>query len=489
MIAPSTPAVSPGRLLLPPWLLVAAAVGGAAVAGVAMTVDVRLGIGAALGICYVPIVLLNLQLAIVLWIPFSALVAADPMNVGPLGGMMILVAWFGTVATRASTAATLIVEHRHLLIVVGALVLWVMLSMAWAQVAPVGDDLFFQWVIAGFLMLVLSTTLTDPMYLRLAAAAFVLGMVISVGLGLFGGAVQTTELDRAVGGIGDANVLAAGIMPAIVLAGGLALGSGRLGVGLLVLAAVAFLTIGLVASGSRGGFVAALVGAVAMLMLAKRHRAWVVALLLCVVGAAAAWFSVDTAAWERISDISGGGTGTGRSELWAAAWHMWQDHPVVGVGLDAFRDNASAYVRELGPIEFASFLTEQPKVVHNTYLQLLVETGIVGLALYVIVVVASLRYAWRAAILFERSGDLAMATLSRAVIGAGIAMLAGITFISEAPDRRLWILLAMGPALLASARLEARVGIKATEETRPGTAPRDQLSRRPVRISAPRPDA
>ena len=456
------------------------------IAGVAMTVDVRLGIGATLGLSYVPIVLLNLQLAIVLWIPFSALIAADPMNVGPLGGMMILVAWFGTLAIRASTAAALVVEHRHLLLGVGTLVLWVMVSMAWAQEAPLGEDLFFQWAIAGFVMLVLSTSLIDPVYLRLAAAAFVVGMVVSVGLGLFGGAVQTTELDRAVGGIGDANVLAAGIMPAIVLAAGLAFGSRRLGVGLLALAGVVFLTIGLVGTGSRGGFVAAIVGAIAMLVLAKRHRAWVVALLLCVVGVAAAWLSVDTAAWERISDISGGGTGTGRSELWAAAWHMWQDHPLIGVGLDAFRDNASAYVRDLGPIEFASFLTEQPKVVHNTYLQLLVETGIVGFTLYVAVIVGSLRCAWRAALLFERLGDFGMATLSRAAIGAVLAMLAGITFISAASDRRLWILLALGPALLASARLEGKDEMLARKETR--TAPHE-LARQPRRTPALRPDA
>ena len=442
--------------VVPPWMIVLGAAGAAALTGSAMTVDVRLGIGAALGIAYVPIVLINLQLAIVLWIPFSFLIAADPMNAGPLGGVMIVVAWAGALAVRGSEVAALVVEHRNLLICVAALVLWVMTSMAWAQEAPIGESVFFEWIAAALVVLVISTALTSPRYLRLAAAAFVLGAVISVALGLVGGAVQTTELDRAVGGIGDANVLAAGIMPAIVVAAGLAAGSRRFGVGLLVLIAVVVLTIGLVATGSRGGFVAGLVGAAAMLALGRGHRAGLVVLLLCVIGAAAAWFSVDTAAWERVSDISGGGTGTGRSELWATAWQMWQDHPLVGVGLEAFRDNASSYVRELGPIEFASFLVEQPKVVHNTYLQLLAETGILGLALYLVVIFSSIRLAWRAALLFERIGDLSMATLSRAVIGALVAMLAGITFISAASDRRLWILLALGPALFASAKLQAR---------------------------------
>jgi hypothetical protein len=42
--------------------------------------------------------------------------------------------------------------------------------------------------------------------------------------------------------------------------------------------------------------------------------------------------------------------------------------------------------------------------------------------------------------------------LARAVLVAGVGMLVSGVFISAGVDRRLWALLALGPALLAAAR-------------------------------------
>lgn len=444
-----------------------------------MVQSVQLGVAAVVALCYVPLALLNLRLAIVLWLPSVSLIAVSALDVGPnLGGMMILLAWFGALATRHSRLPALVARHARLLVTLGALVLWVLLSMAWAKQSPVGSEVFFGWLVAGAIVLVISTTLTDRRYLRLAAAAFVVGAVVSVAIGLIGGAVQETSA-RVVGGSGDPNFLAAGIVPAIVLAAGLGAGSPRLGVRLAALAAVAVLTIGLAGSESRGGFVAAIVAAVAVLVLAKRDRAWAVALLLCVVGVAIAWFSADPGAWQRLSDFN---ESNGRTELWSVALQMWQDHPFAGVGLHAFVDNAAGYVRELGSLKYAEFITEQPKVVHNTYLELLAETGVVGLGLFLGVVAGSLRGAWRAASRFERSGDMAMAALSRSVIAGVVAMLVSSAFISGATDRRLWVLLALGPALLACATHQ--VHRSDSDSTVEGSARRIRSLRRGVRPPA-----
>lgn len=78
-----------------------------------------------------------------------------------------------------------------------------------------------------------------------------------------------------------------------------------------------------------------------------------------------------------------------------------------------------------------------------------------GFALYLSVVMIMLRCAWRAAGRFERLGDTAMASLSRAVIVGVLAMLTAALFISSQTDRRIWVLLAMGPALLAASRRQA----------------------------------
>jgi O-antigen ligase len=233
-----------------------------------------------------------------------------------------------------------------------------------------------------------------------------------------------------------------------------------------VLAAVVFLAIGLATSRSRGGFVAVAVAAIAVLVLAKRHRAWALALLLCIVGAGAAWFSVDPGAWQRLSDFN---EETGRQELWGVAWQMWQDHPLFGVGLNGFIDHAAEYVRDLGPLDFAEFLTEEPKYVHNTYLQLLTEAGLVGLLVFLGIVAASLRRAWLAVTLFERSGDLVMSILSRSVIAALVSTLAAAFFLNAATDPRLWVMLALGPALLVCARSEASRADSGPAGSRPET--------------------
>jgi O-antigen ligase len=154
---------------------------------------------------------------------------------------------------------------------------------------------------------------------------------------------------------------------------------------------------------------------------------------------------------------------------------MWQDHPIVGVGLGGFIDNASDYVRAVGPLQFANFIAEQPHVVHNSYLEMLAETGIVGLGLYLAVVAACLRCAWRAAKRFEQAGDAAMAVLSRAVIVSVLSMLTAAFFISGETDRRAWVLLAFGPALLAATRSEAAseaaVGAGSRRSRRPWHGP------------------
>ena len=435
------------RVTIPPQLIFAAAMGSAAMAGAAMAFGVRPGLAVTLGACYAPLVLLNLQLAIVLWLPSVSLVAVAALGPGPnLAGAMIALAWLGTLASQRSSVRSALARNGRLLLTMAALVFWMLLSTAWAEQPRVGSDVFVGWLIAGGIVLVVSTTLNERRYVRLAVGAFVVGMIISVVIGL-GGAVEA-ETGRATGGVGDPNGLAAGIVPAVVLAAGLAAGSPRLLVRLAALSAIAVLTVGFATTESRGGFVGAVVAAAAVIVLAKRHRAWAVALVLCVVGIAAAWFSVDTAAWERLSDFN---SSTGRTDLWGVAGQMWQDNPVAGVGLEGFVDNAGGYVRELGPLEAAAFVVEQPRVVHNTYLELLAETGVPGLLLFLGVAWASVRAGLRAATMFDEDRDPPMAALSRAVVAGLVGMLAAAFFISDTNDRRLWVIMALGPALLACA--------------------------------------
>jgi len=478
------PAHAVAPLGLPRPLIVGAALAGSLAAGTAMAQSARLGLALAAGLCYASLILLNLRLGVVLWIPTVSLVAVAALDVGPnLAACLIMFAWLGAFAARYSNIPAAVVKNRHLLIAVAAAAAWALLSIAWTVRPRLGSDIFFGWLVAVAIVLVISTTLIDRRYLRWAAVAFVAGAVISVGIGLVGGAVQTPTsasqegAARLVGGSGDPNFLAAGIVPAIVLAFALAAGSAHPAARLAVLPVVAFLMAGLVASQSRGGMIAALVAALAALVLARRGRGWVVVGLLSMLGAAAAWYVVDPVAWERLLDFN---ESNGRGELWNVAWRMWQDHPVAGVGLQGFLDSAGGYARLLGPLEFSEFITEQPHVVHNSFLEMLAETGIVGLGLYLTVVAISLRCARRAVRLYERLGDVAMAALSKGVIVSVLASLTAAMFISSQTDRRFWVLVALGPALLGAA--ERRAGVRRDDDDDVVPVRATASARRPVAL-------
>jgi len=95
--------------------------------------------------------------------------------------------------------------------------------------------------------------------------------------------------------------------------------------------------------------------------------------------------------------------------------------------------------------------------VHNTYLQMFAETGIVGLGLYCGFVFAVLRVTWRASRRFAAIGDQRLETLTRAIFLAQAGFLVALLFLTAGNDNRCWVLLGLGvgSAVLAH-RLEAQ---------------------------------
>jgi O-antigen ligase len=89
--------------------------------------------------------------------------------------------------------------------------------------------------------------------------------------------------------------------------------------------------------------------------------------------------------------------------------------------------------------------------VHNTYLQLLAETGAIGLALYLLVVALALSASWRAATRFRSRGMGDMEALAQATFTAQVGILAASVFLSIGNDFRAWLLFGLGPALLGLA--------------------------------------
>jgi O-antigen ligase len=79
---------------------------------------------------------------------------------------------------------------------------------------------------------------------------------------------------------------------------------------------------------------------------------------------------------------------TGRTALWNTLLGYWADRPVLGYGLGGFwsaRHVEEIYRAQRWPVSEA----------HSTYVDVLLDSGVVGLALYLLVLATALRSATR----------------------------------------------------------------------------------------------
>ncbi len=209
--------------------------------------------------------------------------------------------------------------------------------------------------------------------------------------------------------------------------------------------------LGILLTVSRSGLVALGVAAIAAIIFSGRWRAKV-ALVSAGVAVFAVIYFVSFAPPEartRVSSIQGG---TGRSDIWKVAWRMSEQNPAKGVGAGNFRTSSIHYVIAPGILRRSDFLVNTQKVAHNVFLETLAELGIVGLTLLLILIVMLIRTLLAAIWQFVRNGDLKMEIIARAALIGLFGLLASLFFSSDQYNKQLWLLLALGPALLAIAR-------------------------------------
>jgi O-antigen ligase len=428
----------------------------AAVIGVALAIDLRIGIALLFAALFTPVIALNLPLAVGLWFPLVFLEGVPALNLaGKAGGLLITVAWLATARSWLPSRQHAPQAIRKILLALAALILWLTVSLVWAADAGTVLADLWHWYAVALLMLVVATTIRTSATVRLMLWAFAVGASFAVAEGLVSGGLSTSSDamaasgERLGGAQGDPNFLAAGIVPAMALALALMVTGRNTLERFLLGGLVGVLGVGLLASESRGGLLAAMAALIAAFFFFRHRRTAIAAFSLVLVGMVAVWSSVSPAAWQRATDFAGGGSG--RTELWTVAWRIALDNPVLGVGLNNYTTVSPEYVREPGVLTRTDLIVEKSEVVHSVYLQLAAEVGIVGLGLFALVVFLCLRGAWRAAAVFERQGDDELAVLSRGVLVAGIGLLAASVFISNGVDQRLWVLFGLAVSLLAIA--------------------------------------
>lgn len=291
-----------------------------------------------------------------------------------------------------------------------------------ATVCCVRDRRSLMWVLGGITAGALLVGLH-------AAFGYALGNSASVGFITSSGQV----VGRATAGFSQPNQLGGFLVVLVPLAiAGAALA--RRGRAIFVVAALAAAT-GVYVSFSRG----ALIGlALVPLIFLRGWRLWLVGPLVALVAIIAAPGLLK----ERFATLSSAGPDvTTRTDIWNAAVKVWEQHPLIGVGLGGFPE---AYAQ--APIPGKLFLPgstfEPPPHAHNVFLQLLAEEGILGFLAFAALLVVSARVTIR----LRAGPDRLERLLGSGLLAALAAFLAHNTFdvTLEDPQTGPYILVLLG---------------------------------------------
>jgi O-antigen ligase len=433
--------------------------GAAALVGLMAALEPKFAIAAAIAVAFMLLVVADVTVGLCLFVAVTFLdviPAFEGLSIAKAAGALLVLSWIATVATRRGHKG-LIATHPGLALALVLLACWPALSALWATdtFAAVGGAQ--RWALNLALVPIVFAAVREPRHVRWLFAIFVIGglaTALATIAGVGGVSVESEEGRLGSGAI-NPNALGGALVIASVFAG--ALGAARertISTRALWLLAGAVAAIGLAATLSRGALLGMAVAFLVAPLVAGPGRR-VPALLLGGIACAAIALSIvafvpETAA-QRLT--SSDHTGSGRTDIWRVGLRMAEDHPVVGVGSDNFAETSIRYLVRPGVIQMDEFIVDTPKVAHNVYLQVFAELGIVGLLLYLTVIGLCLRAALQAARNFHRRGDRSADLLARALVVALVGLLAATFFSSQLYSKQLYLLLALGPALLHISRM------------------------------------
>jgi O-antigen ligase len=426
--------------------------------GVGAGYNPKYALAAAFGLAFVAIVMVDVTLGLCAFTFLSflelLLVTEDKsFSFLKVAGFLLMISWLARISTRRDRSESFVAEHPQFTFILVGFLSWALLSASWAEVPAQAVDTTTRYFQNMILFLIVYTAIRKRTHVMWVTWAWLAGATFATVPAMLNPPTYEDDLTvRISGTIGDPNELAALLVAGVVFAGVLAaVTRDRPPLRLAAGGAVVLFLFGIFYTVSRGGLLALGVALIAACILAGRWRgrALVVAGLgvSIVVIYFASFAGLD--ARDRVTTVQGG---TGRSDLWKIGWRMFEDEPIRGIGSGNFPISSIHYLVQPGVIERDDFIISTPKVAHNTYLQILAELGLVGLALFLTIIGFSMRQALRAARWFGRHGDTQMELVSRGMIVALVGILTADFFISEMYGKQLWLMLGLGPALYGVAR-------------------------------------
>lgn len=323
---------------------------------------------------------------------------------------------------------------------IGLFLMAVILSNFVAIDPPVTIDRTFKLLRVLSLYLVVVNVVRTETDLRRLVWVFLISGFVCALYGLYGYYFDRTLLDtegRVTGTMDDPNEFAAAMTARLPLT--LCLLSAekhRLRKSLLLVGA-GIIIWSITLSGSRGGLLALGLSLILFVLLQKNKAAWLAiagTVVLVVLTA------MPLGLKQRVGLVPSNGQGSDssverRTTYQVYGIQLFREHPILGVGLDGF---AEAYARS----EYRFLQAGHVKrIAHNTYLEIVVGTGLVGLVPFVLLLGLSLFTSWKLAGCRARYSYLASVSLGLFAGIAGYSL--ACFFLSQQYEKTPWLLIAM----------------------------------------------
>jgi O-antigen ligase len=448
------------RLDWPRTVAVAGIAAAALVLGLAAGVNPQFAVAGSILSAYVLLTFADLSvgLAVFVTLSFFELLSVGGAAIGftKVLGLVLALSWFAQVTTRRAHRTDFLAAHPAATYALALLIGWCAVSAVWAEAPRDALETAYQLLLNAVLYVIVYTAVRSTKTATMTVVAFILGAAAAATYGVIAGP-DSTEGARLGSDIFDPNELAAALVPGIVLAIGLGAMPRRDQVGSVLAYAIAGVCLtALLFTASRGGLIALTIAMIVGIVMAGRWRPHAAILAVVVAISGVYYFNAlaPDSARDRVAAATSGQVqhDEGRSTLWEVGWRMFEANSVTGVGGGNFSEASVRYLLQPGAISRSDKIIDEPAVAHNSYLEMLAELGIVGGGLFFAVILFSIASAARAAKAFERLGDRGMEVLSRALVAALAGTVAADFFISEQVSKQLWLLLALGPAMLGIAR-------------------------------------
>lgn len=208
---------------------------------------------------------------------------------------------------------------------------------------------------------------------------------------------------------------------------------------------IALMLITLVLTLSRGAYLGlAVLLAVIFIFYARYWFSWKVILAIiiaAIIAVAGTYYSVsqgEPTALEKfvehatVGDLRAGESVQGRLTEYDLALDYWREYPITGIGLGAYGIVKKGFP---DPEEMPDW-----DIVNNQYIELLAETGILGLGAFILIIITLV---WRSIIAFYKSRDPLIRSVLVGLLAAFIATMVQYNFFSTLYIMHIWVLIGL----------------------------------------------